>query len=100
MGKGLSQIGLLHRHRDCRFVWELATHRKILAAVEDAIGPDIVLLGTHFFCKYPTTVERFVTWHQDVTYWGLKPPKAITAWLAIDDSDVENGPQAPKPFNG
>jgi ectoine hydroxylase-related dioxygenase (phytanoyl-CoA dioxygenase family) len=26
-----------------------------------------------------------------VTYWGLEPPFAITAWYAVDDSDVENG---------
>ena len=32
-----------------------------------------------------------MAWHQDVTYWGLEPPRAITAWIAIDDADVENG---------
>ena len=35
--------------------------------------------------------EKFVAWHQDVTYWGLEPAEAITAWFAIDDSDRENG---------
>src|SRR5205085_1530697 len=34
---------------------------------------------------------KFVAWHQDVTYWGLEPPLAVTAWYAVDDSDVENG---------
>jgi ectoine hydroxylase-related dioxygenase (phytanoyl-CoA dioxygenase family) len=47
-------------------------------------------LGTHFFCKYGPQ-EKFVAWHQDVTYWGLEPPQAVTAWYAIDDSDQENG---------
>ena len=32
-----------------------------------------------------------MAWHQDVTYWGLEPPYALTAWYAVDDSDVENG---------
>ena len=32
-----------------------------------------------------------MAWHQDVTYWGLEPARAITAWIAIDDADVENG---------
>lgn len=97
-GREKCQIGLMDRHYDQRFVWDLGTHPKILGAVEAVIGPDILLLATHFFCKYPEPrdageghAERFVAWHQDVTYWGLDPAFAITAWYAVDDSDVENG---------
>jgi ectoine hydroxylase-related dioxygenase (phytanoyl-CoA dioxygenase family) len=97
-GRERCQIGLLDRHFDQRFVWELATHPRILDAVEAVMGPDILLLATHFFCKYPEPEdasraggERFVAWHQDVTYWGLEPPFAVTAWYAVDDSDAENG---------
>ena len=32
-----------------------------------------------------------MAWHQDVTYWGLEPSRAMSGWLAIDDADVENG---------
>jgi len=96
-GREKSEIGLLDRHFDQQFVWELATNAAILDAVEAVVGPDILLLATHFFCKYPapseakTSPEKFVAWHQDVTYWGLEPPFAVTAWYAVDDSDVENG---------
>ena len=56
--------------------------------VSAVIGPDVMLLATHFFCKYPTgPEEKFAAWHQDVTYWGLEPPLAVTAWYAVDDSD-------------
>ncbi len=89
-GREKCQMGLLDRHLDQEFVWELATHPKILDCIERLIGPDILLLATHFFCKYGPQ-EKFVAWHQDVTYWGLEPPEAITAWYAIDDSDCENG---------
>ena len=84
---------ILDRHFDVEFVWRLATHRRVLDAVEAVLGPDILLLASNFFCKYPAEErgERFVAWHQDVTYWGLEPPRAITAWIAIDDADVENG---------
>ena len=53
----------------------------------------MLLLATHFFNKYGEgeEAEAFVAWHQDVTFWGLEPPTAITAWYAVDDSDVENG---------
>lgn len=92
-GREKAQIGLLDRHFDQPFVWELTTHPAVLDAVEAILGPDVLLLATHFFCKYPSTsqTERFVAWHQDVAYWGLEPPLAITAWYAVDDSDAENG---------
>lgn len=97
-GRERCQIGLVDRHFDQRFVWELATCPAVLDAVEAVLGPDVLLLATHFFCKYPAAgeaaavpAERFVAWHQDVTYWGLEPPLAVTAWYAVDDSDVENG---------
>lgn len=95
-GRERCQIGLLDRQFDQRFVWELAVHPAVLDAVEAVLGPDILLLATHFFCKYPAPhaaepSERFVAWHQDVTYWGLEPPRAVTAWYAVDDSDRENG---------
>jgi hypothetical protein len=89
-GRERSRIGLLDRHFDVPFLWELATHRTVLEAVTALLGPDVALLATHFFCKYGQE-EKFVAWHQDVTYWGLEPPQALTIWYAVDDSDVENG---------
>lgn len=91
-GREASQIGLLDRHFTDEFIWRLATHDLILDAVESLVGPDVLLLATHVFCKYGEQGGRkFVAWHQDVTYWGLEPPMAITAWYAIDDADTENG---------
>ena len=89
-GRENCQIGLVDRHFDQKFIWELATHPSILDCISDLIGPDVLLLATHFFCKYGPQ-EKFVAWHQDVTYWGLEPAEAITAWFAIDDSDCGNG---------
>ncbi len=58
--------------------------------MEDIIGPDILCWGTSFFIK-----ERrdpgYVSWHQDLTYWGLEPPDIITAWVAFTDSNAANG---------
>jgi ectoine hydroxylase-related dioxygenase (phytanoyl-CoA dioxygenase family) len=91
------EIGLQGRHIDERFIWELASQPRILDVIEALMGPDVLVLSTHVFCKYPNArpsvaaTQKFVAWHQDVTYWGLEPPYALTAWYAIDDSDVENG---------
>lgn len=94
-GRERSRIGLVDRHFTQPFMLELATSPAILDAVQAVIGPDLLLLATHFFCKYPEPGAAaggpFVAWHQDVTYWGLAPPLAVTAWYAVDDSDPENG---------
>ena len=87
-----------------KWVWWTTTLRRILSgnlphtlrslnAIEKLIGPNVFLLATHFFNKYGEgdQAEAFVAWHQDVTFWGLEPPMAITAWYAVDDSDEENG---------
>jgi len=89
-GREKAEIGLLDRHFDQAFIRELATCPAILDCVESLIGPDILLLATHFFCKYGEGA-KYVAWHQDVTYWGLEPPCALTVWYAVDDSDRENG---------
>lgn len=71
-------------------VWDMLTHKKIVAAVSDILGPNVVGWGSHFFCKMPGD-GKAVAWHQDASYWPLSPSKAVTAWLAVDDADVENG---------
>jgi ectoine hydroxylase-related dioxygenase (phytanoyl-CoA dioxygenase family) len=90
-GRDKSQIGLRGRHLDTPFIWELATHPQVLDWIEALIGPNILVLSTQFFCKYPDRLDKFVAWHQDTTYWGLEPPYALTVWYAVDNSDTENG---------
>lgn len=91
-GRERCQIGLQGRHFDEAFIWHLATDARVLDVMQAVMGEDVMLLSTHFFCKYPDPeAKAFVAWHQDITYWGLEPPIAHTAWIAIDDADVENG---------
>jgi non-heme Fe2+,alpha-ketoglutarate-dependent halogenase len=74
------------------FTWanQLIRHPKILDAVEDVIGPDILCWGTTFFIKEAHS-PSFVSWHQDATYWGLSTSDVITAWVAFADAPVESG---------
>ena len=74
------------------FTWanRLARHPKILDAVEDVIGPNIICWTTNFFIKEAAN-PAFVSWHQDSTYWGLDPCDVITAWVALTDAPVESG---------
>jgi ectoine hydroxylase-related dioxygenase (phytanoyl-CoA dioxygenase family) len=74
------------------FTWAdaLVHHPKILDAVEDVIGPDILCWNVNFFIKEAAS-PGFVSWHQDSTYWGLDPDEVITAWIAFTDVTEENG---------
>lgn len=89
-GREHVQNKVFDRHFDLPFLWQIASHPRILDCVEAIYGPDILLLSTHVFCKYGPN-ERFVAWHQDLTYWGLDPLEEVTAWYALDASDRENG---------
>ena len=53
------------------FTWlnELIRHPRILDAVEDVIGPDILCWGTSFFIKEKRN-PGYVSWHQDFDLLG------------------------------
>ncbi len=67
----------------------LGQHRAILDAVEALIGPDILLWKSKAFVKFPGPAQ--VAWHQDLPHWNLVPAEAVTAWLALSDSNEANG---------
>jgi non-heme Fe2+,alpha-ketoglutarate-dependent halogenase len=75
-----------------RYKWacDLAIHPKVLDAVEDIIGPDILIHSSTFFSKKPND-QKFVSWHQDSITWGLSSPCLVSAWIALTDSTIENG---------
>ncbi len=74
------------------FTWlaELIRHDKILDAVEDLYGPDLLCWSTNFFIKEKAN-PAFVSWHQDSTYWGLSRPDVVSAWIAFTPAHDGNG---------
>ena len=81
------------RHRShVLFPWinELVRHARILDAVEDVFGPDILCWNTSFFIKEARD-PGFVSWHQDATYWGLSSPDVMTVWLALSPANRVSG---------
>lgn len=77
-------------HLALPWVCDLALHPVVLDAVERVLGPDVLVWNTHWFPKFPAD-RSYVSWHQDATYWGLRPPLVTTAWLALTPSTRENG---------
>jgi non-heme Fe2+,alpha-ketoglutarate-dependent halogenase len=65
-------------------------HPAVLDAVEDLIGPDILLYHTTMWTK-EARQPAFVLWHQDGTYFFLEPAEQVTAWVALTDATREMG---------
>ena len=86
---GLGSFTLSSGHLKYAKIYDLMHHRKIIARVSDLLGPEIIGLAAHYFCKLPNDGTT-VSWHQDASYWPLTPSKTVTVWLAIDDADVDN----------
>jgi len=89
MAEGGDSYSISTAHLKYGAVYDLLTHPRIVAAIRDLLGKNIIGWGSHYFCKMPGDGKR-VSWHQDASYWPLTPSKAVTIWLAIDDADVEN----------
>jgi non-heme Fe2+,alpha-ketoglutarate-dependent halogenase len=71
-GEQLQAAGRNNAHYVLPVLDRIAHDQRILDAVEDVIGPDILVAGTTLFIKEPETTG-FISWHQDARYIGLEP---------------------------
>jgi len=77
-------------HLRFRWAWDLALRPAVLDAVEDVLGPDLLVHSTIVFHK-PGGSALYVSWHQDSLYRRLRAPKMTSAWIALTESQVDNG---------
>ncbi|MBT1517500.1 phytanoyl-CoA dioxygenase family protein [Bradyrhizobium sp. SRL28] len=91
-GTGAPLSGLLRFRAHLLFPWlnELIRDDRIVDAIEDLHGENLLCWSTDFFIKEPSD-PSFVSWHQDSTYWGLSSPDVVTAWVALSESNRANG---------
>ena len=84
--------GSLRHKSHLLFSWlgDLVRQEKIVDAIEDLYGPNLLCWTTNFFIKEAHN-PAFVSWHQDSTYWGLDRPDVVTAWIALTESNEANG---------
>jgi ectoine hydroxylase-related dioxygenase (phytanoyl-CoA dioxygenase family) len=69
---------------------DLIRHPRILDAIEDVIGPNILVWTSTFFIKEPHS-PTYAAWHQDGAYFGLEPREQVCAWVALTDASREAG---------
>ena len=78
-------------HYNFTFLDAIVHDTRLVDAVEDLIGPDILNYGTVFFIKEAND-PGFVSWHQDSKYLGMTPDDAgVTAWVALSPANAESG---------
>ncbi len=77
-------------HTVMRSPLALATDPKVLDLVEAMIGPDILLYNVTYIIKEAQTTSH-VSWHQDLTYWGLSDDAQVSMWLALSPATEVSG---------
>lgn len=72
------------------FIDEITRRPEITDVVAEILGPDLLVLDAPFFIKEANTTS-FVSWHQDLHYWGLETEEEVTAWVALSPATKEAG---------
>ena len=69
---------------------KLIRSRSLIDAVIPILGPNLMVWSAGLFIKEANTTH-IVSWHQDLTYWGLSDAEEVTAWVALSPSTVASG---------
>jgi len=68
----------------------LTRHPNLIAAVSEILGDDLLVWSGALFIKEANT-SQIVSWHQDLTYWGLDDAEEVTCWVALSPATRESG---------
>ncbi len=68
----------------------LIRHPTLIAAATAALGPDLMVWSAGLFIKEARS-PKIVSWHQDLTYWGLDDAQETTLWFALSPATKESG---------
>jgi len=82
-GKTATETLHIKGHLYFTWLWQLSQHPNLTGAIAELIGEDLFVMASRFWIKQPGD-RKFVTWHQDLAYFGLDPQIMVTAWLARD----------------
>ena len=68
----------------------LIRNENLIAHASQILGPDLMVWSAGMFMKAANS-SNIVTWHQDLTYWGLDDVEETTCWVALSPSTVASG---------
>lgn len=86
------RLALLHAYPDRLLPTfdAVIRHPRALAVAQAILGPDLMVWSAGLFSKDARSDKR-VSWHQDLTYWGLDDAAELTVWLALTPSTRASG---------
>ena len=73
-----------------KWVDDVMRNDRLVDAIEDLIGPDILCWNSVFWIKEAHT-PSYVGWHQDLKYWGLDNDELVSVWIALSPATRESG---------
>lgn len=90
-GYDLGQFFRVNGHVVIPLLSDLSRTPAILDAVEQVLGPDLLVWSVELFIKEANS-SKTVSWHQDITYWGMgETDDEVTAWVALSDVSIQAG---------
>lgn len=68
----------------------LIRNPNLISAATQVLGPDLMVWSAGLFIKEANS-PKIVSWHQDLTYWGLDDAEETTCWMALSPASVASG---------
>mgnify|MGYP006085533807 CR=1 FL=1 len=88
------KIGSVHNinkiHTILTSTYEIATNKNILDIVKTILGNNILLYNATYLIK-EVNDPTYVSWHQDLTYWGFSYDDVVSVWLALSSTNKKSG---------
>ncbi len=68
----------------------LVRNPNLIRAASAVLGPDLMVWSSGLFIKEANS-PKIVSWHQDLTYWGLDDAEETTCWVALSPATSASG---------
>lgn len=62
----------------------------LVESAKAVLGPDLMVWSSALFIKEANS-PKIVSWHQDLTYWGLDDAEETTCWVALSPATRASG---------
>lgn len=86
------RLGLLRAYTDrvLPSFDRLIRHETLIHAASAVLGPDLLVWSAQMFTKEANS-PKIISWHQDLTYWGLDDAEEATCWVALSPATPASG---------
>lgn len=83
-------VSSIHNISNFKLVKLLQKNKKIKKIIKNILGSNAKKFGSEIFAK-PPKIGKSIPPHQDNFFWCTKKNSGITIWIAINDSNKNNG---------